>query len=355
MQQKTLYIFLLALLCLAGCDKLPLKKKPQYEVQPIKVEVQTVGLQTRVNTHTYVGRIEEASSVPLSVQTAGQVTAVYVKKGDHVKAGQELLRLDDTQAKNALQVANATLKQAQDGYQRAKQVYQEGGVTEQKMVELGSQLEQARSMAAMSRKSLNDCVLRAPNDGVIGECKAKAGQVVAPGLSLVTLLDMEGYNVTFDVAEGDITSIQVGDSGSVVVEAIGKTEVPVCVTEKNLLANTIAHTYTVTAFVSNPSDEYKQQLLPGMVSKVWLRSQSVSGYFVPAACVQTLTSGASVWVVENGIATRRRVEIGQYASGGVVITRGLHAGDQVVVEGFQKLYNGARTSPVPSFKGGESK
>ena len=341
----------LLLLCLAGCDKLPLKKKPQYEVRPIKVEVQTMDKQTRVNTHTYVGRIEEASSVPLSVQTAGQVTAVYVKKGDHVKAGQELLRLDDTQARNAMLAANATYQQAADGYRRARQVYAKGVITEMKMVEVSSQLEQARSVLAMSRKSLNDCVLRAPSDGVIGECKAKAGQVVAPGLSLVTLLDMEGYNVTFDVAEGDITSIQVGDSGSVVVEAIGKTEVPVCVTEKNLLANTIAHTYTVTAFISNPSDEYKQQLLPGMVSKVRLRSQSVSGYFVPAACVQTLTSGASVWVVENGIATRRRVEIGQYASGGVLITRGLHEGDQVVVEGFQKLYNGAKTSPTPPKEG----
>ena len=111
--QQSLFYF--ALLCLVGCDKLPLKQKPQYEVRPIKVEVQTMDRQTRVNTHTYVGRIEEASSVPLSVQTAGQVTAVYVKKGDRVRAGQELLRLDDTQAKNALQVANATLQQAQDG------------------------------------------------------------------------------------------------------------------------------------------------------------------------------------------------------------------------------------------------
>ena len=106
MQQKTLYIYLLALLCLAGCKKLPLNRKPGYEVRPIKVEVQTIGRQTHINTHTYVGKIEEASSVPLSVQTAGQVTAVYVKKGDRVRAGQELLRLDDTQAKNALQVAN---------------------------------------------------------------------------------------------------------------------------------------------------------------------------------------------------------------------------------------------------------
>lgn len=341
MQQKTLYISLLALLCLAGCKKLPLNRKPGYEVRPIKVEVQTIGRQTHINTHTYVGKIEEASSVPLSVQTAGQVTAVYIKKGDRVRAGQELLRLDDTQAKNALQVANATLQQAQDGYTRAGQVYREGGITEQKMVELSSQLEQARSMEAMASKSFNDCVLRAPNSGVIGECKVQAGQVVAPGLNLVTLLDMAGYNVTFDVAEGDIASIQVGDSGMIQIPALGLDTLPVRVVEKNLLANTISHTYTVKAVLTNTQHK---DLLPGMVSKVWLRSQSISGYFVPAACVQTLTSGPSVWVIQNDIATRRRVEIGQYAAAGVVITQGLNEGDQVVVEGFQKLYNGARTS-----------
>lgn len=334
-------ILCLALLCLMGCDKLPINKKPQYEVKPLKVEVQTIGDMTHVNTHTYVGRIEEASSVPLGVQTAGQVTAVYVKKGDHVKAGQALLRLDDTQAKNALQAANATLKQAQDGYNRARKVYKEGGVTEQKMVELSSQLEQARSMVSMSRKSMDNCVLYAPNDGVIGECKVQAGQVVAPGLNLVTLLDMAGYNVTFDVAEGDIASIQVGDSGMIQIPALGQDTLPVRVVEKNLLANTISHTYTVKAVLTNTQHT---DLLPGMVSKVWLRSQSISGYFVPAACVQTLTSGPSVWVIQNDIATRRRVEIGQYASAGVVITQGLNEGDQVVVEGFQKLYNGARTS-----------
>lgn len=196
-------------------------------------------------------------------------------------------------------------------------------------------------MAAMSRKSLSDCVLRAPNDGVIGECKVQAGQVVAPGLNLVTLLDMAGYNVTFDVAEGDIASIQVGDSGMIQIPALGQDTLPVRVVEKNLLANTISHTYTVKAVLTNTQHK---DLLPDMVSKVWLRSQSISGYFVPAACVQTLTSGPSVWVIQNDIATRRRVEIGQYAAAGVVITQGLNEGDQVVVEGFQKLYNGARTS-----------
>ena len=322
---------------LAGCDKLP-NKKPKQENPPIRVKVQTLEEQTHTYTHTYVGRIEEVSSVPLSAQIAGQVLSVKVKTGDRVKAGQELLRIDDTQARNALQAAQATFQQAQDGYQRAKQVYAEGGVTEQKMVEINSQLKQAESMLSISQKSLNDCVLRAPVAGVIGECRVHVGQNVAPAVPVITLLDMNGYNVALDVPEADIATIQPGEIGSIVVAAAGQDTLPIRVVEKNLLANTIAHTYTVKAMLLRGDS----CLLPGMVSKVWLQSQRVSGFFVPLECVQTMPTGKSVWVVNGNVATRRNIEVGEYVAGGVLITKGLHAGDQVVVEGFQKMYNGAK-------------
>lgn len=343
--KKYLYILCAAAMVLVGCDKVQDKvqdklpnRKPKYENQAIRVKVQTMDEQTHTYTHTYVGRIEEVSSVPLSVLTTGQVLSVKVKTGDRVKAGQELLRIDDTQARNALQAAQATYQQAQDGYKRAKQVYAEGGVTEQKMVEINSQLKQAKSMLSMSQKSLNDCVLRAPVDGVVGECRVHVGQNVAPAVPVITLLDMNGYNVAFDVAEADIAAIQPGEEGSIVVAAAGNDTLPVRVVEKNLLANTIAHTYTVKAMLLRGDS----CLLPGMVSKVWLQSQSVSGYFVPLECVQTMPTGKSVWIVNSNVATRRNVEIGEYVSGGVLITKGLHEGDQVVVEGFQKMYNGAK-------------
>lgn len=337
MKQYLHIILCASLMVLAGCDKLPNKKSKQ-ENPPIRVKVQTLEEQTHTYTHTYVGRIEEVSSVPLSAQIAGQVLSVKVKTGDRVKVGQELLRIDDTQARNALQAAQATFQQAQDGYQRAKQVYAEGGVTEQKMVEINSQLKQAESMLSISQKSLNDCVLRAPIAGVIGECRVHVGQNVAPAVPVITLLDMNGYNVALDVPEADIATIQPGEIGSIVVAAAGQDTLPIRVVEKNLLANTIAHTYTVKAMLLRGDS----CLLPGMVSKVWLQSQRVSGFFVPLECVQTMPTGKSVWVVNGNVATRRNIEVGEYVAGGVLITKGLHAGDQVVVEGFQKMYNGAK-------------
>ena len=149
---------------------------------------------------------------------------------------------------------------------------------------------------------------------------------------------MNGYNVALDVPEADIATIQPGEIGSIVVAAAGQDTLPIRVVEKNLLANTIAHTYTVKAMLLRGDS----CLLPGMVSKVWLQSQRVSGFFVPLECVQTMPTGKSVWVVNGNVATRRNIEVGEYVAGGVLITKGLHAGDQVVVEGFQKMYNGAK-------------
>ena len=96
-----------------------------------------------------------------------------------MKADEVLLRIDDTQARQSLQAAEATLRAAQDGYDRAKQVYAEGGITEQKMVEIESKLSQAQSVVASAKKMLDECTLRAPSAGTIGRCDIHVGQLVA--------------------------------------------------------------------------------------------------------------------------------------------------------------------------------
>ncbi len=183
-------------------------------------------------------------------------------------------------------------------------------------------------------------MLRAPSDGVIGDCDIHVGQVVSPVLPVATLLHTDGFNVVFDVAEQDVSHISVGDKGAIQIAALGLDTLPVRIVEKSLVANTIAHTYTIKAEVL-ASEAYKKALLPGMISKVWLNTQITSGYAVPTQCVQILQTGHSVWVVENGKAQRRAVEIGMHTQGRVLVTSGLQAGDTLIVEGQQKLYGGA--------------
>ena len=117
-------------------------------------------------------------------------------------------------------------------------------------------------------------------------------------------------------------------------------------TEKSMKANPVAHTYTVTARVGEDST---RQLMPGMVAKCQLHSvedkASQSGEMViPARCVLLTKHGATVWVAENGVAQRRTIVIDRYQAEGIAVTDGLRVGDTLIIDGYQKLYNGCAVS-----------
>lgn len=329
--------------------------KQAQTVVPIPVQVQVVGEQTSVAQHTYVGTIEEERRVPLSVETGGQVLVVACRMGERVQKGEVLLRVDSASAIDAREAALATLRQAEDAYRRVTEVHGAGGVTEQQLIEVETKLAQARSMAAMADRRVENCVLRSPSDGVVGEVHVAEGQMLSPMTPAMTLYIVDRLYVTFSVPESEVAEIAVGDMGSMEVPAIEQgaklvptcresqepsTSFPVRVVEKGMKANALSHAYPVRAEVLK-----KGLLLPGMVGKVRMQGQQSEGVVIPAACVQVTTEGKSVWVVqEDSTAVRRLIQIGQYVPNGVLVTDGLQTGDRVVTDGFQKLYKGAKVS-----------
>ncbi len=152
MKRTKVIIFLGAaiMLLFAGC-----RKHTDYSAyrKPVPVEVISIDTITYVSSRSYVGTVEETTTMRLVFPLGGKVTGVYVSKNEHVKTGQVLARVDDTQQRSILQSAEATLQQAEDGYQRLKQVYDEGAVAEVKWIEMQTQLEKARAAVESAKKS----------------------------------------------------------------------------------------------------------------------------------------------------------------------------------------------------------
>ena len=99
-----------------------------------------------------------------------------------MRQGQLLATLDEVSMQNTYQAAKAALKQAEDTYQRMKELHEKGSLAEMKWVEVQSKLQQAQSMEAVARKNLTDCQLYAPFSGVIAEKSLEVGQNVVPGV-----------------------------------------------------------------------------------------------------------------------------------------------------------------------------
>lgn len=320
-------------MALSGCQ---LREKENHTVHAIPVEVETMVEQTVVSRHTYVGEIEEKNSVSLSASVTGQVLAVYVSRGERVQEGQLLLAIDSTQAVHARLAAAASLHQAEDGYARAYALYKEGGLTEQQRIELETRLAQARSMYATAERMVEDCRLVAPVSGVVSECRPRVGETIMPGVPQITIINMTNFVVRFSVPESEVATMRAGDRAWLEVPSVGVQHLSVVVTDKSLVPNRLAHTYDVTAALPARSD-----LLPGMMAKVQIAADVVSGFVLPQDCVQLLPDGAKVWVVNDGYAERRSVSVGQHVQRGVLVTEGLQAGDKVIIKGYQKLWQGA--------------
>ncbi len=335
MHSKFRIIGLLAVFLLSSCAK---HIGEQHEQAPIRVKTMVVSPQSGRSTSRYLGTIEPVHETPLALQTTGRIVSVDVKNGDFVHKGQTILSVDNTQALNTLNGAEAAYKHAMDGHTRASKVHQKGVVSDQKMVEIESQYAQAKALYEAAKQQLKECTLIAPCDGVVSGLEAEKGQTVIPGTKLCSIIDLSGFRVRFTVPEGEINSLaDKGVSGIVECAAAGAS-LPIRVTEKSATANPVTHTYDVLASINGGADV----LRAGMVAKVQLKAQtdSLASIVIPSKCVLLKPEGHTVWVTERGRAVRRTILIDGYQADGVRVLSGLQAGDTLITEGYQKLYNG---------------
>lgn len=335
---KALSLFF-SLLLIAGCNS----KKKQPPFNPvIPVEIEVVGTTDGSNTRNYVGTVQSEMKVALSFPLGGTLKGIYVHNGQRVKQGTLVAKVDETTAKSLHDAALATLNQAEDGYRRLKQVYDEGGVSQVRWVQMETDLEKARQAEISTRKHLQECTLYAAQDGVISMGDHVIGEHMGPAEPFCYVVDMNKLMVSFSVSEKEIGMINIGDQATATIPALDNAEKTIVVYDKALLSNPLGHSYTVKASIA--PDE--KEVLPGMVTKIQLalHSDEGTGIVIPSSCVQTMPDGIAVWVVCNGKACRRKIEVSDFIKNGVLVKEGLKDGDTIVTVGYQKLYNGAVVS-----------
>ncbi len=333
----------MASLVVVGCSD---KQNAPATVEMVNVKEMTVGggLPAELSGYVYSGTVEEENGVQLSFTTGGTIMQIKVKVGDRVGKGQLIATVDPTLAKNSYSMAHATRLQAEDAYGRMKQLHDKGSLSEIKWVEAQSQLQQAVAAEDMAKKSLGDCWLYAPFDGVVSEKYAEVGQNAAPGVPIVKLVTTKVLNVKISVPESEMANVHVGQRARITVQALNGKHYDGYVIEKGVIADPMSRSYGVKIRVAGTD----KALLPGMVSQVSLDKSEVSKtsdhatpIVIPAHLVQLADDNSNfVWVDEGGKAARRTIVCGEYQSNGVSIVSGLKPGDKLIVEGQQKVSTG---------------
>lgn len=311
--------------------------------EAVKVRIVDVDETAVGNVKNYSGTVVEEKGVSVSFATVGTVQKVLVSVGDKVKKGQLIAVLDDEVMRQSHEAANVSLKQAEDAYGRMKQLKDSNSLAEIQWIEIESKLKQAQAAEAIARKSLSDCMLYAPESGVVADKMVEAGQNVTMGMPVIKLVDIRRVKVKVAVPETEIANIKEGMIVDVFVAALQK-HVSGKVTERGVSANPLTRTYDVYALVENET----QELLPGMICEVGFRIGDDSRQMtLPANVLRIDENNRSfVWLAVSGKAHKRYVTIDGSTEWGVVIAGGLQAGDKVISDGSQKVSENTKVEIV---------
>jgi RND family efflux transporter MFP subunit len=272
----------------------------------------------------------------LGTKLMGTVTAVLVREGDRVAAGQPVVRIDarDLEAKRsqvsaALAEAEAVRRDAATQAARIRALHADSAATRSQLDAAETGLARAEAAVRQARAGGAEldavsayAVVRAPFDGLVTRRFVDPGAFAAPGAPLVAVEDGRRLRVSVAVAPDAARGVRRGDTVAATVEGA---RVPATV--EGVVPAPAGSVYTVNAIVDNRGG----RLLPGSAATLSLPRGARRAVVVPAAAVRR--EGDLTGVLVRGAAgdELRWVRLGTSSGSGVEVLAGLRAGEQVVI------------------------
>ena len=338
-----------AILCTSCAESKKIKEKIAEDIallkggkeaNPVPVKVLEINASEVFGTTGYAGKAEPAKTAVILNQYPGTAEEVCAREGRRIEKGDIIAKIGSETVKSAYDIAKSTLAQAEDAYARVSKVYESGSITEIKIVEVRTQLEKARAAEKSARKALEDCSVKAPFSGVIGDVYIHNGEHVSAAAPIAQILDTKNVEIHFSVPESEYSAIALGAKAKVEVPALGK-DFEGSVAVKGLNASPLSHSYDFTLKgISGEGD-----IMPGMVCKVRIQDSDSNCIVIPASAVMTDFDGRYIWGVgDDARVCKTYVTLGGYAGKGVIVKEGLKEGDKVIVEGSRKVSTGMKVS-----------
>jgi membrane fusion protein (multidrug efflux system) len=331
-----LIITLIILMALLRPERKPL---PESAEAAVPVTVMTVHPSNSADRVSLPAQVEANVDALLAAEKAGRIIRLEADRGDRVEQGALLLQVDDRIWQANLKQANIAAENARKNHARFKQLQETGAVAKSEYDEIEKAFIQAESMAEEARINIEACRITSPITGIVNDRYVDIGEYIQPGMPAFQVVDTAIVKVVLQIPERDIYAIREGTRMNFGVQPLPERVFTGEVTFVAAQADTRNNAFRTELTVDNRDGA----LRPGMIARVeFKRGENLNTVSLPMSAVLPSKGDHIVYLVENGQAIRRKVQIEQITRRQALISRGLVSGDRVIIEGNRLLSDGQR-------------
>ncbi len=328
-------------------------KKAGDEVPAVPVEVATTRRAEMAAIYTGTAPIESERKAFVMPKVKGEIRAVLADEGQRVREGQTLARLDGDQLRLEVALNEATMRKLERDYARNLELQQKGLISATAIDNLKYELEAAKASWDLARLQLSYCEIRSPIDGTVTQRLdvVKVGNTVTPvgGVidsaesSLFVVEDLDSLILRVNVPERELVKLSVGQQAELSFDAVPGRTFP----GKIALISPYVDPQTATFQVRIRATETGGLLRPGMFARVAIvYERKPDALQIPRTALLDGDGPPKVFVVEDGKASERSVQLGLSNGAMIEVVSGLTDGEQVVVVGQGAVKPGAEVRIV---------
>lgn len=322
---------LFALAAIVSCNSKDKKDTPET-TQPVETKIL---VKTAIAHRQNIEQVQEFTATVESEKTNNiapnnpvRISKIFVEIGDHVARGQKLVQMDATNLSQLeLQIEN-TKKE----FNRIDELYKVGGVSK-------SNWESAKMALDLQITSYNNLLentqLVAPISGIITARNYDDGDLYSPGRPVLVIEQISPVKLLINVSEQYYAQVKKGLTADVKLDVYGDEIFKGSVSLIHPTLNAATRTFVVEIKLANSNERVR----PGMFGRVTLNFGKKEGIMVPDVSIlkQTGTNERFVFVIKNGIAERRVVNLGRQNGDMIEILSGVEDGEEVAITSISRL------------------
>jgi membrane fusion protein (multidrug efflux system) len=287
-----------------------------------------------------LGTAKANESLDVTAKVTNRVVGFHFREGEQVSKGAVLVEFDGTEARASVAAAEAALNDSTRQWKRSHELFENKMMSAAAVEQLEATMLSNQALLSGARSRLNDTVISAPFSGRIGLRNISVGSLVTPGQVITTLDDTSVIKLDFTVPETFLAVLAEGQQIVAASASYPETSFRGRIATIGTRVDPVSRSAVVRALVNNQD----QRLKPGMFLTVHVTRPAGSAVMIPEQALMPEASVQYVYVVRDGVARKLHITIGRRRPGEVEVLKNLAPGDLLVVEGGEKLHEGATVS-----------